>query len=148
MFRSRCVKLSLPFFGQFCCCLAGLPYCCEEEGMQGPLVLDGAMAAKGNKGVKFLGFQEGKDEGDTFRGGEVGEGAAAMTVWAGLMDWHLSLWSDREAKVAGAQPMLRIPVNRDTRIEDRGDDLFIFLSLLLLLLLLLLFNQLILILPL
>lgn len=30
----------LPLFGQFCCHLAALPYCCEEEVLAGELTLD------------------------------------------------------------------------------------------------------------
>jgi len=56
----------LPLFGQFCCRLAALPYCCEEEVLSGLL---------------FLNEESGK---------------GAQSLWGSLSDWKLNLWTDRK----------------------------------------------------
>lgn len=62
----------LPLFGQFCCRLAALPYCCEEEVLSGPLCLKGK------------------------------SGKAAHSLWGSLFDWKLSLWTDKNFLDSGS----------------------------------------------
>ena len=61
----------LPLFGQFCCRLAALPYCCDEEVLSGPLSL------------------KGKD------------GKVAHSLWGSLSDWKLSLWTHHKLQNSG-----------------------------------------------
>ncbi len=46
---------------------------------------------------------------------------ATQAVWASLMDWKLSLWTDRTQKEAARNPFLKININRDAAIADIGE---------------------------
>ena len=43
------------------------------------------------------------------------------TCWGVIMDWNLLLWMDKANKDSGRLANHKIPINRDTRIEDNGD---------------------------
>ena len=43
-------------------------------------------------------------------------------MWARLIDWKLSLWSDELQVEEGGLPLVEIPVNRDTCILEDGDE--------------------------
>ncbi len=43
-------------------------------------------------------------------------------MWASLLDWRLRLWTDRAQAESARAPFDAAPVNRDTRIEEVGDD--------------------------
>ena len=62
----------LPLFGQICCRLAALPYCCEEEVLSGPLSLKGK------------------------------NGKSAHSLWGSLFDWKLSLWTEKKLQDSGS----------------------------------------------
>ena len=81
---------NLPLFSQFCCRLAAMPYCCEEEVLAGNVKL--------RKELKMQSF------------------------WAVLMGWKMSLWTDKSLKDAARSAYAEIQVNRDTRIEDKGNQ--------------------------
>ena len=96
---------SLPLFGQVCCRLATLPYCCEEEVLSGSL----AMA-------------RGVDSSKKPAGSKVRNSKTERRMWASLMDWKLSLWDEKKDKESGKAPELEIPVTRETQIKDQGID--------------------------
>lgn len=89
---------SLPLFGQLCCRLATLPYCCEEEVLAGSLCLAVGSSSSSSKIV---------DEGE-------------RVMWGVLFDWKLALWNEKVDKERGKAPELEIPVTRETQIKDKG----------------------------
>jgi len=92
----------IPLFGHFSFKLAAAPYCRDEEVIGGAMTLNLRSASKRRK-----------VEGDV---------KLVQRVWASLKDWQLQLWTDKEAKDRGDRPFDRAPVDRDTRIEERGKE--------------------------
>jgi len=79
-------------FGQVCCRLAAMPYCCEEDVLSGALSLRRPSTGKVQK------------------------------MFSRLMDWKLSLWNDVSHEEAARRPVIDIPVNRDTSILEKGTN--------------------------
>jgi len=82
-------------FGQVCCRMAAMPYCCEEEVLCGTV------------GVKRP---------------NVTSSGKVQKMFCRLMDWKLSLWNDISHEEAARRPVIDIPVNRDTSILEKGSN--------------------------
>lgn len=93
----------LPLFGHFCSRLASLPYCCEEPVLAGKV------------------YARKMDQDDAAN-------RKTELFWARLMDWKLSLWSDEQEVDEGGQPLMEIPINRDTCILEEANETILVIN--------------------